>query len=110
MQSQTVLGGVDQPTQDQGFYHGRIDEIIGLETEQAIGQFQQRNGLSQTATLDQPTMDKLLGSSVGSQRSSGPTVFHGTGATAKSAAYRVRRQHAEAITANERSFERRRRP
>ena len=82
MNSSAEIRQAQQQLQDQGFYHGRIDGIIGPETEQAIGQFQQKNGLSQTATLDQPTMDKLLGNSTGSQRSSAPTVFHGTGATA----------------------------
>ena len=82
MNSNAEIRQAQQQLQDQGFYRGRIDGIIGPETEQAIGQFQQKNGLSQTATLDQPTMDKLLGNSAGSQRASGPTVFHGAGATA----------------------------
>lgn len=71
-----------QQLQNRGFYHGQIDGIIGPETEQALGQFQKQNGLSQTATLDQPTMDKLLGNSAGSQSSTAPSVFHGAGATA----------------------------
>lgn len=62
--------------QDQGLYHGRIDGILGPETEQALGEFQKRNGLNRTATLDQPTMDKLFGNQ---GTSTGPTVSHGTG-------------------------------
>jgi len=70
-----------QQLRDQGLYHGKIDGIIGPETEQALGQFQKKNGLSQTAALDQPTMDKLLGNA--SQGSSTPpTIYHGTGSTA----------------------------
>ena len=70
-----------QQLRDHGLYHGQIDGIIGPETEQALGQFQKKNGLSQTAILDQPTMDKLLGNA--SQGSSmPPTVYHGTGSTA----------------------------
>ena len=79
--SSTEIRQAQQQLQNQGFYHGQIDGIIGPETEQAIGQFQLKNGLSQTAALDQPTMDKLLGNPVGSQGSSAPTVYHGTGGT-----------------------------
>src|SRR5215813_13023643 len=56
--SSTEIRQAQQQLQNQGFYHGQIDGIVGPETEQAIGQFQLKNGLSQTATLDQPTMDK----------------------------------------------------
>jgi peptidoglycan hydrolase-like protein with peptidoglycan-binding domain len=80
--SSAEIRQAEQQLQNQGFYHGQIDGIIGPETEQAIGQFQQKNGLSQTATLDQPTMGKLLGNSDSSERSSAPTVFHGAGSIA----------------------------
>lgn len=71
-----------QQLQDQGLYHGRIDGIFGRETKQALGQFQKKNGLSQTARLDQPTMDKLLGNTGDGQGSSmPPTVYHGAGQT-----------------------------
>lgn len=67
---------------DQGLYHGRIDGILGPETKQVLGQFQKKNGLDQTATLDQPTKDKLLGNMGGGQGSSTPpAVYHGTGST-----------------------------
>jgi hypothetical protein len=71
-----------QQLQDQGLYRGRIDGILGRETKQALGQFQKKNGLSQTARLDQPTMDRLLGNTGAGQGSSmPPTVYHGTGPT-----------------------------
>jgi len=79
--SSAEIRRAQQQLQNQGFYHGQIDGIVGPETEQAIGQFQLKNGLRQTATLDQPTMDKLLGNPVGSQSSGAPTVFHGGGTT-----------------------------
>jgi peptidoglycan hydrolase-like protein with peptidoglycan-binding domain len=79
--SSAEIRQAQQQLQNQGFYHGQIDGIVGPDTEQALGQFQKQNGLSQTATLDQPTMDKLLGSA-GSQRSRAPTIFHGAGSTA----------------------------
>ncbi len=43
----------------QGLYHGKIDGIAGSETQHAVTAFQQREGLPQTATLDQATLDKL---------------------------------------------------
>ena len=68
-----------QQLRNQGLYHGRIDGILGRDTKQALGQFQKNNGLSQTATLDQPTMDKLLGNmGVGQGSSTPPAVYHGT--------------------------------
>ena len=72
--SSAEIRQAQQQLQNQGFYHGQIDGIIGPETEQAVGPFQQKNGLSQTATLDQPTMGTLLGDPGSSQRSSAPTI------------------------------------
>jgi peptidoglycan hydrolase-like protein with peptidoglycan-binding domain len=51
---------------DQGLYNGKIDGVMGPETKQALQQFQQKNGLPVTATLDQQTMDKLSGGGQGS--------------------------------------------
>ncbi len=44
---------------DQGYYRGRIDGIVGPQTRNAIRSYQQREGLSQTATLDRDTLAKL---------------------------------------------------
>jgi peptidoglycan hydrolase-like protein with peptidoglycan-binding domain len=84
------LGGVNLPSseikgaqeklRDQGLYHGRIDGVLGPETKQALQQFQQKNGLAVTATLDQQTMDKLSGAAQGS--SMPPASTQGTGPTA----------------------------
>jgi peptidoglycan hydrolase-like protein with peptidoglycan-binding domain len=64
---------------DQGLYHGRIDGILGPETKQPLQQFQQKNGLQVTATLDQQTMDKLLGNTgVGQGSSMPPSSNQGT--------------------------------
>ena len=74
-----------QQLQGHGLYHGRIDGILGPETQQALSEFQKKNGLNETATLDQPTMDKLLGNTTGGNAGMGsstpPTVYHGTGST-----------------------------
>jgi peptidoglycan hydrolase-like protein with peptidoglycan-binding domain len=64
---------------DQGLYHGKIDGNLGPETKQALQQFQQKNRLPVTATLDQQTMDKLSGAGQGS--SMPPRSNQGIGST-----------------------------
>lgn len=59
----------------QGLYHGRIDGLLGRETQQAIAQFQQSQGLQQTATIDQETLNRLMGgSTMGTAPSTGSTM------------------------------------
>ena len=78
--SRSEIREAQQQLRNQGLYRGRIDGILGPETKQALGLFQKNNGLSQTATLDQQTMDKLLGNAgVGQGSSMPPAVYHGTG-------------------------------
>lgn len=50
-----------QVLKQQGLYKGQVDGKIGPETRTAISQFQKKNGLQQTAQLDQKTMDDLEG-------------------------------------------------
>jgi peptidoglycan hydrolase-like protein with peptidoglycan-binding domain len=69
--SQQQIEQAQQALRLQGFYRGRIDGLIGPETQQAITQFQQSQGLQQTATLDQETMNRLLG---GNAPSTAPTT------------------------------------
>jgi len=61
--------------QDQGLYHGQIDGKWGPQTKQAVSQFQKKNGLKQTAELDQQTLGGLQSNSMsGSDNSrSGPS-------------------------------------
>ena len=47
---------------DRGLYNGSLDGVAGRETTHALLRFQERNGLEQTARLDQPTADTLFGS------------------------------------------------
>jgi peptidoglycan hydrolase-like protein with peptidoglycan-binding domain len=60
-----------QQLRTQGLYNGPIDGVLGGETTQAIRQYQQKHGLQQTATLDQNTMQSLMGSSSGSSGGAG---------------------------------------
>ena len=45
----------------QGLYPGPVDGVIGPQTEQALGEYQQKHGLTETARLDSDTMRSLIG-------------------------------------------------
>ena len=61
--SQSDIQQAQQQLKSQGLYRGAVDGIMGPQTEQALSQFQQQNGLPQTADLDQQTMSRLMGGS-----------------------------------------------
>jgi len=48
-----------QELKSQGLYNGAIDGVMGPETRTALSRFQQQNGLTPNAALDQETKDKL---------------------------------------------------
>jgi peptidoglycan hydrolase-like protein with peptidoglycan-binding domain len=45
----------------QGFYKGAIDGEMGPQTKSAIKEFQQKQGLMESAELDPQTLDRLQG-------------------------------------------------
>jgi peptidoglycan hydrolase-like protein with peptidoglycan-binding domain len=45
--------------QREGLYRGPVDGILGPDTRQAIAAYQAREGLQQTATLDQDTVQRM---------------------------------------------------
>jgi|SRR6516225_2292408 peptidoglycan hydrolase-like protein with peptidoglycan-binding domain len=49
-----------QQLKSGGFYHGRVDGVVGPRTRVAVRRFQQRNGLKGTAMLDQETLQRLM--------------------------------------------------
>ena len=55
-QSTELVKEAQTELQREGFYNGPIDGIVGPETKQALGAYQQREGLQQTASLDQQTL------------------------------------------------------
>jgi peptidoglycan hydrolase-like protein with peptidoglycan-binding domain len=57
----------------RGLYQGSLDGILGPETKRALQQFQGKNGLTRTASLDAQTWDALTGDGaiVGSSTSPG---------------------------------------
>jgi peptidoglycan hydrolase-like protein with peptidoglycan-binding domain len=64
--SEEDIRQAQEALQDQGLYHGQIDGKWGPQTKQAVSQFQKKNGLKQTAQLDQQTLDDLQNNASGS--------------------------------------------
>jgi hypothetical protein len=54
-----VIANVQSALQQQGYYHGDIDGLIGPETRGAIAAYQRDHGLTETAAIDQPTLQSL---------------------------------------------------
>ena len=71
-----VSGGevrqAQQKLRQDDLYRGRIDGLVGPETQQALQRYQQKNGLPVTATLDQGTLNSLLGVDAGQGSSMPP--------------------------------------
>ncbi len=57
----------------QGLYKGTIDGIIGPQTKSAIAEFQKKQGLQQTSSLDQQTMERLATATESSGSSTMPS-------------------------------------
>jgi hypothetical protein len=57
------VANVQTALQQQGYYHGEIDGLIGPQTRAALAQYQEANGLETTSAIDQPTVEALLGNS-----------------------------------------------
>jgi peptidoglycan hydrolase-like protein with peptidoglycan-binding domain len=58
--SHATVREAQQALKTKGLYSGRIDGIMGPRMKTAISQFQRRNGLPQTAMLDQETLSRLV--------------------------------------------------
>ncbi len=67
-----------QKLKSEHLYNGKVDGIDGPHTQQALKQFQQKNGLQQTGQLDEETQAKL-GISESNQQSG--TSMPSSGAT-----------------------------
>lgn len=59
---------------DQGLYRGPVDGIAGPQTQQAVSEFQRRQGLPQTAALDRRTLDAITGSMAALPPERGPST------------------------------------
>src|SRR6266478_4077895 len=54
-----VIANVQSTLQQQGYYHGEVDGLIGPLTRSAIADYQRDHGLYVTSTIDQPTLQSL---------------------------------------------------
>jgi hypothetical protein len=54
-----VIANVQGALQQQGYYHGEVDGLIGPLTREAIVNYQRDHGLYETAAIDQPTLESL---------------------------------------------------
>ena len=54
-----VIANVQSALQQQGYYRGEVDGLIGPLTRGAIADYQRDHGLYTTSTIDQPTLQAL---------------------------------------------------
>jgi hypothetical protein len=54
-----VVADVQSALQEQGYYHGEVDGLVGPQTQEALAAYQSAQGLEQTAAIDEPTLESL---------------------------------------------------
>ncbi len=54
-----VVADVQSVLQEQGYYRGEVDGLVGPLTQEALAAYQSAQGLEQTAAIDEPTLDSL---------------------------------------------------
>ena len=54
-----VIADVQGVLQEMGYYKGEVDGLLGPLTREALTAYQNDNGLTTTAAIDQPTLDSL---------------------------------------------------
>jgi len=54
-----VIANVQASLQEQGYYTGDVDGLLGPLTQDALVNFQNSNGLAPTGSIDEPTLDAL---------------------------------------------------
>jgi hypothetical protein len=59
--SEILIRAAQQQLKYSGLYNGSVDGKLGLETQQALRQFQRQHGLRQSGTLDEKTYTALQG-------------------------------------------------
>src|SRR2546422_909943 len=52
-----VIANAQAALQQQGYYHGEADGLIGPLTREALANYQRDHGLYETASIDQPTLE-----------------------------------------------------
>jgi len=54
-----VVANVQAALQEQGFYHGEVDGILGPQTRAALAEYQSANSMEPTGAIDEPTLESL---------------------------------------------------
>jgi Putative peptidoglycan binding domain len=54
-----VVADVQSVLQEQGYYHGEVDGLVGPLTQEALATYQSAQGLPPTAAVDEPTLESL---------------------------------------------------
>jgi hypothetical protein len=54
-----VIANVQAALQEQGYYHGEVDGLLGPLTRAALADYQRDHGLYETSAIDQPTLESL---------------------------------------------------
>jgi hypothetical protein len=54
-----VVANVQSALQQQGYYQGDIDGVLGPETRAALAEYQSAQGLEPTGAVDEPTLETL---------------------------------------------------
>src|SRR5213592_2827286 len=54
-----VIANVQTVLQQQGYYQGEVDGLLGPQTRAALADYQRDHGLYTTSTIDQPTLRSL---------------------------------------------------
>jgi len=54
-----VVANVQSALQEQGYYQGEIDGVLGPQTRAALAEFQSSQGLEPTGAVDEPTLETL---------------------------------------------------
>ena len=54
-----VVANVQSALQQQGYYQGDIDGVLGPQTRAALAEYQSAQGLEPTGAVDQPTLEQL---------------------------------------------------
>jgi peptidoglycan hydrolase-like protein with peptidoglycan-binding domain len=100
--SRAAIKDAQQKLADAGFYHGKIDGLMGPETKEALSGYQQQNGLKQTARLDKPTRDRLAeahgSSTTAGARPAGETIGSGSSTPPQGSDVGMARQPAPAAS------------
>ena len=53
------MADVQAVLQEQGYYTGEVDGLVGPLTRDALAAYQQAAGLPPTASVDEPTLESL---------------------------------------------------